>query len=85
VFELVPAPLATKLTSELTIPTIGIGAGVGTDGQVLVWTDMAGFSTWEPSFVRRFGNLRQNLTDAAVAYQTAVRQGSYPDQDHSFQ
>jgi 3-methyl-2-oxobutanoate hydroxymethyltransferase len=84
VLELVPAQLATGITERLTIPTIGIGAGAGTDGQVLVWTDMAGVDTWAPSFVRRFGNLRENLTEAATSYATAVRHGTYPDSEHSF-
>jgi len=85
VLEMVPASLATRITGELAIPTIGIGAGAGTDGQVLVWTDMAGVSGWVPSFVRKFGQLRDNLAAAATDYAAAVREGSYPDQDHWFE
>jgi len=85
VLEMVPAKLATDITNQLSIPTIGIGAGSGTDGQVLVWTDMAGVSDWVPSFVRKFGDLRGALTTAATDYAAAVRSGTYPDQGHSFQ
>jgi 3-methyl-2-oxobutanoate hydroxymethyltransferase len=84
VLELVPAELATSVTARMDIPTIGIGAGNGTDGQVLVWTDMAGVDAWAPSFVRRFGTIRQDLTDAATAYAAAVRDATYPDSEHSF-
>ncbi|MCL2802591.1 MAG: 3-methyl-2-oxobutanoate hydroxymethyltransferase [Micrococcales bacterium] len=85
VLEMVPAALASQLTADLDIATIGIGAGAGCDGQVLVWTDMAGLEAWTPSFVRRFGQLRQDLADAASAYARAVRLGQYPDQEHSFE
>ncbi|MDR0366768.1 MAG: 3-methyl-2-oxobutanoate hydroxymethyltransferase, partial [Bifidobacteriaceae bacterium] len=84
VLELVPTDLAASVTERLDIPTIGIGAGPGTDGQVLVWTDMAGLGPWQPSFVRRFGEVGAALADAATAYRSAVRDGSYPDQAHSF-
>ena len=68
VFEMVPAGIATELTASLAIPTIGIGAGPNTDGQVLVWSDMAGYSDWTPSFVRQFGQLGQALHEAASDY-----------------
>jgi 3-methyl-2-oxobutanoate hydroxymethyltransferase len=84
VLEMVPASVAAQVTAELRIPTIGIGAGNACDGQVLVWTDMAGLDEWAPSFARRFGNLRANLTEAATAYASAVRDGTYPDESHSF-
>jgi 3-methyl-2-oxobutanoate hydroxymethyltransferase len=84
VLEMVPADLATSVTAALEIPTIGIGAGAGTDGQVLVWTDMAGMDEWAPSFVRRFGEVGAALTQAAAEFGRAVRDGAFPDADHSF-
>ena len=82
VFEMVPATIATELTQSLTIPTIGIGAGPNTDGQVLVWSDMAGYSDWTPSFVRKFGQLGQALREAASDYVEAVRERSFPGPDN---
>lgn len=84
VLEMVPAPVATEITKELTIPTIGIGAGELTDGQVLVWTDMAGMTDWQPSFAKVFGEVGQALANAARAYNDAVRARSFPDADHRF-
>ena len=78
VFEMVPAGIATELTRSLAIPTIGIGAGPNTDGQVLVWSDMAGYSDWTPSFVRKFGQLGAALREAASDYVEAVRERSFP-------
>ncbi|MDA9916211.1 3-methyl-2-oxobutanoate hydroxymethyltransferase [bacterium] len=84
VLEMVPADLAAELTSELTIPTIGIGAGAGTDGQVLVWTDFAGLSGRSPSFSKSYLNLRELLTEAATRYRTEVAEGAFPTEDQSF-
>ena len=78
VFEMVPAAIATELTHTLSIATIGIGAGPNTDGQVLVWSDMAGYSDWTPSFVRKFGQLGQALHEAASDYVGSVRERSFP-------
>ena len=78
VFEMVPAAIATELTQTLFIATIGIGAGPNTDGQVLVWSDMAGYSDWTPSFVRKFGQLGQALHEAASDYVGSVRERSFP-------
>lgn len=78
VLEMVPSTVAARITADLDIPTIGIGAGPDTDGQVLVWSDMAGMSDWTPSFVRRFGELGSALTAAACDYVAAVRDGSFP-------
>ena len=78
VFEMVPAAIATELTQTLSIATIGIGAGPNTDGQVLVWSDMAGYSDWTPSFVRKFGQLGQALHEAASGYVGSVRERSFP-------
>jgi 3-methyl-2-oxobutanoate hydroxymethyltransferase len=85
VLEMVPSALAAEMTAELDIATIGIGAGAATDGQVLVWTDMAGMGEWEPSFVKRFGEVGAALQAAAAAYAEAVRSGAFPDLDHSFE
>ena len=82
VFEMVPASIATELTGALSIPTIGIGAGPNTDGQVLVWSDMAGYSDWTPSFVRQFGQLGPALRAAASDYVEAVRERSFPGPDN---
>ena len=78
VFEMVPAAIATELTQTLFIATIGIGAGPNTDGQVLVWSDMAGYSDWTPSFVHKFGQLGQALHEAASDYVGSVRERSFP-------
>ena len=78
VFEMVPAAIATELTHTLSIATIGIGAGPNTDGQVLVWSGMAGYSDWTPSFVRKFGQLGQALHEAASDYVGSVRERSFP-------
>lgn len=78
VFEMVPAAIATELTRTLSIATIGIGAGPNTDGQVLVWSDMAGYSDWTPSFVRTFGTLGAALHEAASDYVEAVRERTFP-------
>lgn len=84
VLEMVPAPLAARVTEILTIPTIGIGAGAQCDGQVLVWADMAGLSTWTPRFSKQFGNVREEMVRAVNAYNAEVRGGVFPDQEHSF-
>ena len=84
VLEMVPADLAAEITGELTIPTIGIGAGAGTDGQVLVWTDFAGLSGRSPSFSKSYLNLRELLTAAATRYRTEVAEGAFPTKDQSF-
>jgi len=85
VLEMVPAPLAKTVTHTLAIPTIGIGAGVDCDGQILVWTDIAGL-TPEPArkFVKRYANLREDLTKAAAAYRAEVLGGQFPTQANSF-
>lgn len=85
VLELVPAKLAEEITKKLTIPTIGIGAGVNTDGQVLVWQDMAGLGDFKPKFLHRFGNLKEELAKATEDYVSAVKNGSYPAPEHSFE
>jgi 3-methyl-2-oxobutanoate hydroxymethyltransferase len=85
VLELVPAPLAKEITAALAIPTIGIGAGSGTDGQILVWTDFAGMTTHKPrKFVRSYAKLRDNLTDAAIRYRADVQSEVFPSAEESF-
>jgi 3-methyl-2-oxobutanoate hydroxymethyltransferase len=85
VLELVPATLAERVSRELTIPTIGIGAGAGCDAQVLVWTDMAGLNAGPgPRFVKRYADLRGTLSAAAAAYADDVREGRYPAPEHTY-
>ena len=85
VLEAVPAALAERVTKELDIPTIGIGAGAGCDAQVLVWTDMAGFTPGAPlTFVKRYADLRGILTAATREYVADVREGRFPTAEHSF-
>jgi 3-methyl-2-oxobutanoate hydroxymethyltransferase len=85
VLEVVPSDLAERITSELTIPTIGIGAGPGTDAQVLVWTDMAGLTPGPgPKFLKKYADLRTVLTDAVSAYSDDVREGRYPAPEHGY-
>ena len=85
VLEAVPADLAERVTKELLVPTIGIGAGVGCDAQVLVWTDMAGLTPGAPlTFVKRYADLRGALAEATRAYADDVREGRFPGPEHSF-
>lgn len=84
VLEMVPTPVATEVTARLEIPTIGIGAGPGCDGQVLVWADMAGMGGWKPRFAKQFGEVGEALEAAARSYADEVRAGSFPDAEHSF-
>jgi 3-methyl-2-oxobutanoate hydroxymethyltransferase len=84
VLEMVPADLAAKITEELSIPTIGIGAGNQTDAQILVWTDFAGLGAKSPSFAKQYLNLRQSLLDAASLYRSEVLASEFPGSDKSF-
>lgn len=85
VLELVPAELAQRITDEVLVPTIGIGAGNQTDGQILVWQDFAGLSTGKRKFVKHFANLREELLKAAASYRDEVQSGEFPDSEHSFE
>jgi 3-methyl-2-oxobutanoate hydroxymethyltransferase len=86
VLEMVPAEAAAKVTQELRIPTIGVGAGPHVDGQLLVWTDWAGFTKGRiPKFVKQYANLRQTLTDAVTNYRADVEGGVYPGPEHSYE
>jgi 3-methyl-2-oxobutanoate hydroxymethyltransferase len=85
VLELVPAELATEVSKLLTIPTIGIGAGAGTDGQILVWTDFAGLHAGKPrKFVKRYLELRSDLVKAAAAYRNEIASGEFPTKENEF-
>ncbi|MBB4089245.1 3-methyl-2-oxobutanoate hydroxymethyltransferase [Salinibacter ruber] len=85
VLEKIPAELAAEVTASLSIPTIGIGAGDQTDGQVLVSHDALGLSTdFEPRFVRRYARLDETIIDAIGAYVSDVRDRSFPDEDESY-
>ena len=85
VLEKVPEGLAGKITAALTIPTIGIGAGVGCDGQVLVVDDMLGlFTDFRPKFVKRYAELGKAADEAIAAYAAEVRARTFPAAEHSF-
>ncbi len=86
VLECVPAPLAKMVTERLEIPTIGIGAGVFCDGQVLVIHDLLGlYSDLTPRFVKRYASLHQTIMEAVSQYKTEVRSGKFPGPEHSFE
>ena len=85
VLEMVPADVAKRVTAELAIPTIGIGAGVDCDGQVLVWQDMAGLRSGPmPRFVKQYADLRTTLDGAARAFADDVAGRSYPGEEHTY-
>jgi 3-methyl-2-oxobutanoate hydroxymethyltransferase len=86
VLELIPAEVARRISAGLTIPTIGIGAGPGCDGQVLVLHDMLGLNEgFSPKFLKRYAELGGAVRDAVRAYATEVRDGTYPGKEHSFE
>ena len=86
VLEMVPAVSAAQVTRELRIPTIGVGAGPDVDGQLLVWTDWAGFTTGRiPKFVKQYANLAGVLTDAVNTYRADVANGAYPAPEHNYE
>lgn len=85
VLECVPTEIATKITEKLTIPTIGIGAGNGCDGQVLVYQDMLGmFSDYTPKFVKQYANVGTIIKDAVTDYINEVNSGAFPDETRSY-
>ncbi|WP_319463327.1 3-methyl-2-oxobutanoate hydroxymethyltransferase [Micromonospora sp. RTP1Z1] len=85
VLEMVPGEVAKRITAELRIPTVGIGAGPDTDAQVLVWQDMAGLRTGKaPRFVKRYADLAGALTDATRRFAEEVRGGEFPAAEHTF-
>ncbi|EFV02461.1 3-methyl-2-oxobutanoate hydroxymethyltransferase [Pseudoramibacter alactolyticus ATCC 23263] len=85
VLECVPAKLASLITEKLSIPTIGIGAGAGCDGQILVYQDMLGmFMDYVPKFVRHFGKVGEAMVGAFKAYDQAVKAGDFPNENEAF-
>ncbi|GAA2540053.1 3-methyl-2-oxobutanoate hydroxymethyltransferase [Pseudonocardia hydrocarbonoxydans] len=85
VLEMVPADVAKRVTGELAVPTVGIGAGPDCDAQVLVWSDMAGMNRGrKPRFVRQYADVGSILHDAARRFGDEVRGGEYPDAEHSY-
>ena len=85
VLEMIPASLATTVSQSLEIPTIGIGAGAGCDGQVLVMHDLLGFdSDFNPKFLKKYANLNKIIGDALSDYDKDVKSGKFPATEHSF-
>ncbi|MGN9804337.1 3-methyl-2-oxobutanoate hydroxymethyltransferase [Micromonospora sp. L32] len=85
VLEMVPGEVAKRITAELPIPTVGIGAGPDTDAQVLVWQDMAGLRTGRaPRFVKRYADLAGTLSEATRRFADEVRGGEFPAAEHTF-
>jgi 3-methyl-2-oxobutanoate hydroxymethyltransferase len=84
-FEAVPARIAEVISKQLTIPTIGIGAGVGTDGQILLCYDLLGvFTDFKPKFTKRYTNLTEVAVGGIKQYVAEVKAGKFPDDDHSY-
>jgi 3-methyl-2-oxobutanoate hydroxymethyltransferase len=85
VLECVPAPLAAMITEKISIPTIGIGAGAGCDGQVLVWHDLLGITQdLKPRFVKNYAHLHDDITGALKQYKAEVEKGQFPAAEHSY-
>jgi len=85
VLECVPGKLAADITAARSIPTIGIGAGVECDGQVLVVNDMLGlYERMTPKFVKKYANLNLEIRNAVKRYVEEVKSGAFPDEEHSF-
>jgi 3-methyl-2-oxobutanoate hydroxymethyltransferase len=85
VLELIPGPLASRITKSLAIPTIGIGAGPACDGQVLVLHDMLGLNDrFNAKFIKRYATLAQDVREAVELFAAEVREGRYPGPEHSF-
>ncbi|MGH2590341.1 MAG: 3-methyl-2-oxobutanoate hydroxymethyltransferase [Actinomycetota bacterium] len=84
VLEGIPAELGAEITRTVQIPTIGIGAGPGTDAQVLVVNDLLGLSERLPRFAKAYANLREEISDAARAFARDVEAGAFPDETHSY-
>jgi 3-methyl-2-oxobutanoate hydroxymethyltransferase len=86
VMEMVPGEAAARVTKEVAIPTIGIGAGSECDAQVMVWTDMVGLNSGPaPRFVKRYADIRTVIGEAARAYAEDVAEGRYPGPEHSYE
>jgi 3-methyl-2-oxobutanoate hydroxymethyltransferase len=86
VLEMVPSEAARRVTEALDIPTIGVGAGPHVDGQLLVWTDFAGYTSGRiPKFVKQYADLKGVLTDAVTRFREDVATHSYPGPEHSYE
>lgn len=86
VLEVVPSSLAKEISTQLTIPTIGIGAGIHCDGQVLVINDLLGLSgEFRPKFVKRYAHVESTITEAVKGYISEVKSGTFPESEHSFE
>ncbi len=86
VLEKIPATLAQKVTSQLSIPTIGIGAGAACDGQVLVLHDMLGLNKeFKPRFLRRYADLHTSITDSVSQFITDIKKGDFPNEDEQYE
>ena len=85
VLECIPAPVAERISREVNIPTIGIGAGAGCDGQVLVYQDMlAMYSNMKPKFVKQFAQVGEQMREAFRTYKEEVAAGTFPAAEHTF-
>ncbi len=84
VLELIPTELAAQITATLSIPTVGIGAGVDCDAQVLVWTDLMGMTPSRPKFARAYRNLRNEMINAAREWSDDVAAGKFPSEGETF-
>jgi 3-methyl-2-oxobutanoate hydroxymethyltransferase len=84
-FEAVPAPIAALISRQLEIPTIGIGAGAGTDGQILLSYDLLGlFTDFKPKFTKRYATIADVAVEGLRAYVREVKEGAFPDDEHSY-
>ena len=86
VLEMIPEEVAARVTQAVTIPTISVGAGAHTDGQLLVWTDFAGLNTGRvPKFVKKYAEMGRILSEAAHAFKADVESGAYPGPEHTYE
>ncbi len=84
--ECIPRELAKKITEQVAIPTIGIGAGADCDGQVLVLHDLLGITSgYMPRFVKAYADLKTEITSAVTQYRDEVRNGSFPSMEHGYE
>ncbi len=85
VLECIPAPISKLITEAVSIPTLGIGAGIYCDGQVMVFHDMVGlFDKFTPKFVKKYANLSEIIVNALTQYKEEVKSGKFPEEQHSF-
>ena len=84
VLEAMPAELGAEITGSLQIPTIGIGAGAGTDAQVLVINDLLGLTEHPPKLAKAYADLRGTIAEAVATFVADVEAGTFPDEDHSY-